>query len=184
MSATEYDVMQEAQEIRRGRLDALGLGDQYDLWREALPNGRDMSEQEAYNAFMEAQSVESAALDGRVSVSTGGEDEGVGVVPAVPGPDGEDTGTDAVGDTSEGGTEGTPGEEGDLSKLILGKPIGRDTELKPVEGMWLPPEESEALNYIEPTTEQMATSPDWIDNARVLWEAMGSPHPERERAEV
>lgn len=183
MSATEYDVMQEAQEIRRGRLDALGLGDQYDLWRESLPNGRDMSEQEAYNAFMEAQSLESAALDGRVSVSTGGADAVPTTDIPTPGPDGEDTGTDAPGDTSEGAPEGT-GEPGDLSKLILGQPIGRDTELKPVEGMWLPPKESEALNYIEPTTEQIAASPDWIDNARVVWKAMGSPHPERERAKV
>ena len=50
--------------------------------------------------------------------------------------------------------------------------------------MWLPPKESEALNYIEPTTEQMASSSDWIDNARVLWKAMGSPNPEKERAKV
>ncbi len=172
MSATEYDVMQEAQEIRRRRLDALGLGDQYDLWRESLPNGRDMSEQEAHNAFMEAQAIEQAALDGRVSVSTGGAD----VVPTTdipaPGPDGQETGTDAPGDTSKGAPEGA------------GDDTGRDTELKAVEGMWLPPEESEALNYIEPTTEQMAGSPDWIDNAKVVWKAMGSPNPERERMEV
>jgi hypothetical protein len=31
--------------------------------------------------------------------------------------------------------------------------------------MWFPPKEAEALNYIEPTTAQMAASDEWIENA-------------------
>jgi hypothetical protein len=144
MSATQYDVMQEAAEIRRKKLDALGIGDQYDLWRESLPAGQDMSDQEAFNTFLEVQGIENAALDGRLSVTTGGEEAAPGTPPPISGPDDEGPGTDAPGEVSEGAPEDT---EADTERV---------TEITPVEGMWFPPKEAEALNYIEPTTAQMA----------------------------
>lgn len=164
MSATQYDVMQEAAEIRRKKLDALGIGDQYDLWRESLPEGQDMSDQEAFNTFLEIQGIESAALDGRLSVSSGGEETTPGTPPPIPGPDDEEGGPDAPGEVSEGAPEDA------------GADTERVTELQPVEGMWMPPEESKALNYIEPTTAQMAATDEWVENAKVLWKAMGSPN--------
>ena len=173
MSSTEFDVMQRAEEIRTQRLDALGLTEQYNLWRESLPNTRDISNAEAYSLFLEAQNLESAAIDGRVSVSTGGTDEGPATPTPVPGPDAEETGTDAAGDVSKGPVDGTPIPETDVDKT--GKVITRDTELKVVEGMWTPPEEAEALNYDPPSTKEMVDSDEWLEEAKRFYEFMGSP---------
>jgi len=171
MSATEYDVMQEAEGIRRKRLEALGLSNQYDLWRESMPDERGISDQEAYEAFLSAQDIESAALDGRVSVATGATDITADTDIPTPGPDGEGPGTDAPGDTSEGAPDGAP--PGDLSKLILGAETGKEMVMP--ERYWRPPEEAEAKNYIEPTTDSMTRTPEWVDEAKRLYEFMGSP---------
>lgn len=180
MSATEYDVMQEAEAIRHKRLEALGLADQYDLWRESLPNARNISNAEAYSLFLESQNVEQAAVDGRVSVSTGGTDDGPATPTPIPSTDGEDTGTDGPGDTSKEPVDGTPMRETDvdpktgeitLSDLIM-KAEGVPT--KP-EGMWEPPAEAEALNYKPPSTEVMTYSPEWVEAAKKFHEFMGSP---------
>lgn len=173
MSSTEFDVMMRAEEIRNQRLDALGLADQYNLWRESLPNARDISNAEAYSLFLEAQNLESAAVDGRVSVSTGGTDEGPATPIPVPGPDAEETGTDETGDVSEGPVDGTPIPETDVDET--GKVITRDTELKAVEGMWTPPAEAEALNYDAPSTNEMTNSDEWLEEAKRFYEFMGSP---------
>ena len=171
MSSTEFDVMQRAEEIRHKRLEALGLAEQYDLWRESLPNARSISNAEAYSLFLEAQNIEQAALDGRVSVATGGTDEGPATPTPIPGPDAEDTGTDAPGDTSEGAPE--DGEPGDLSlsDLIL---KGEGVPTRP-EGMWEPPAESEALNYEPPSTSEMVGSDEWMEAAKAHYKFMGSP---------
>ncbi len=171
MSATEYDVMQEAEGIRRKRLEALGLSNQYDLWRESMPDERGISDQEAYEAFLSAQDIESAALDGRVSVSTGATDITADTDIPTPGPDGDGPGTDAPGDTSKGAPDGAP--PGDLSKLILGAETGKEMVMP--ERYWRPPEEAEAKNYIEPTTDSMTRTPEWVDEAKRLYEFMGSP---------
>jgi len=151
-------LQEEAEKIRRERLEAAGLADQYDLWRESMPETR-MPEHEVYETFMKAQQVEGAAIEGRVSVSTGGEEVTAGTDMPTPGPDDEETGPDEAGEVSEGGDEDT-------------------TDLKVVEGMWVPPEEAEAENYIEPTTDRMSKSKDWIDNARIVHKFMGSPKQE------
>lgn len=179
MSATEFDVMARAEEIRGQRLEALGLREQYDLWRESLPNEQSISNAEAYSLFLEAQGVEQAATDGRLSVSSGGEDEAPATTPPTPGPDDEEGGTDEAGDVSEGPIDGTPIPETDVDEEGRVKPREpeRDTELKPVEGMWVPPLEAEALNYDPPSTTEM-TSPsnsDWMENAKAFYKFMGSP---------
>jgi len=180
MSATEYDVAQEAEAIRRKRLEGLGLADQYDLWRESLPNARSISSAEAFSLFLEAQNVEEAALDGRVSVSTGGTDDGPATPTPIPGTDAEGPGTDAPGDISEEAPEGTPIPETDvdpetgqvtLSDLIL---KGEGVPTMP-EGYWEPPPESEALNYEPPTTDTMTYSREWIEEAKKFHKYMGSP---------
>jgi len=180
MSATEYDVAQEAEAIRRKRLEGLGLADQYDLWRESLPNARSITSAEAFNLFLEAQNVENAALDGRVSVSTGGTDDGPATPTPIPGTDAEGPGTDAPGDTSELPVGGTPVRETDvdpetgevtLSDLIL---KGEGVPTKP-EGLWEPPPEAEALNYEPPSTDTMTYSKEWIEEAKKFHKYMGSP---------
>ncbi|KKL74915.1 hypothetical protein LCGC14_2060110, partial [marine sediment metagenome] len=171
MSATEYDVMQEAEVIRRKRLEALGLADQYNLWRESMPDERGMSDQEAYETFLSAQGVEQAAADGRVSVSTGGTDITSDTDIPTLGPDGDGGGTDAPGDTSKGAPDG--GAPGDPSKLITGAET--DKEMQMPERYWRPPEEAEAKNYNPPTTDRMTHTPGWIEEAHKLYEFMGSP---------
>ena len=180
MSATEFDVMQRAEEIRHKRLEALGLADQYDLWRESLPNARSISNAEAYSLFLESQYIEQAAIDGRVSVATGGTDDGPATPTPIPSPDGEGPGTDAPGDTSEGAPEGTPIPETDVDpetgKVTLSDLITK-TEGVPTkpEGMWEPPAESEALNYEPPSTSEMVKSDEWMEAARKHYEFMGEP---------
>jgi len=159
MSSAGDRVQEEARQIRRARLEAAGLAEQYDLWKEALPP--DTSDGDAYNLFIQSQVTEEAAQQGRVSVSTGGEEGVPDIEVPTPGPDAEEGGPDAPGDTSEGGGDGPT-----LSDLIA--PPQDPTALKLVEGMWVPPEEAAAENYEEPSTYQMSRSKEWIDNARVV----------------
>jgi len=152
MSRTAEQVQEEAEKIRRGRLEASGLADQYDSWRESLPNAR-IPDNEVYEMFMNSQLAEEAATSGRLSVSTGGTEITTDTDVPTPGPDAEETRPDEAGEVSKGADE-------------------RDTDLKIVEGMWLPPEESEALNYESPSTYKMSRSRDWVDNAKVLYDFM------------
>jgi hypothetical protein len=155
MSSSGDLIAIKAQEIRKRRLQEAGLAEQYDLWRENLPD-QEMDEGEVYHLFMETQSAEEAANNGRLSVATGGTTQDADTEIPTPGPDDEEGGPDEAGDTSKG-------------------PEDRDTEVKIVEGMWLPPEESEAENYEAPSTDQMTHSKDWQENARILHDFMGNP---------
>lgn len=150
MSRNAEEVQRQAEEIRRNRLESAGLADQYDLWRESMPNAR-IPDNELYETFINSRAVEDAAVEGRLSVSTNGTEDVLGTDIPTPGPDAEGDSPDEAGDTSEGGGE-------------------RDTDLKLVEGMWLPPEESQAENYKEPSTYQMSRSADWIRDAQILYD--------------
>jgi len=103
---TRENLQQRAEQNRRKKLETMGVADQYDLWRESMPDTR-MSDQEAYDTFINAQRVEEAANAGSLSVATGG-----AVVPPdtdipTPGPDDEEGGPDETGDTSQGGDGGS-----------------------------------------------------------------------------
>ena len=87
MSSTALDVQRRAEEIRRKRLEPLGIADQYDLWRESLPDAQ-MPDNEAYSLFMSAQELEGAAQSGRRSVATGDPEEDTATTTPTPGPDG------------------------------------------------------------------------------------------------
>ncbi len=152
MSRNAEEVQRQAEEIRRKRLESAGLVDQYDMWRESMPEAR-IPDNEVYDTFIRSQVIEDAAVGGRLSVSTGGEEDVLGTDIPTPGPDAEGDSPDEAGDTSEG--------EGD-----------RDTDLKLVEGMWQPPEESQAENYNEPSTYQMSRSKDWIRDAKIIHKFM------------
>ncbi|KKN03968.1 hypothetical protein LCGC14_1102310, partial [marine sediment metagenome] len=75
------------------------------------------------------------------------------------------------GDTSKGAPDG--GAPGDLSKLITGAET--DKEMQMPERYWRPPEEAEAKNYKPPTTDNVSRTPEWIEEAKRLYEFMGSP---------
>jgi hypothetical protein len=152
MSRNAEEVQRQAEEIRRKRLEAAGLADQYDLWRESMPDAR-IPDNEVYDTFIRSQVVEDAAIEGRLSVSTGGEEDLLQADIPTPGPDAEGDSPDEAGDISKGGEEESGG-------------------LKLVEGMWQPPEESQAENYKEPSTYQMSRSADWIKDAQIVYDFM------------
>jgi len=156
MSRTQEQVQLEAEEIRRKRLEAVGLADQYDAWRESLPNAR-IPDNETYEMFMNSQIAEEAATSGKLSVSTGGTEVTFDTDIPAPGPDGEETGPDGAGDTSKGGDGAGDGEK---------------LEPEPIKGLWQLPEESEALNYEPPSTYKMSHSKDWIENAKIIHKFM------------
>lgn len=172
MSSAGELVQEEARQIRRARLEAAGLSEQYDLWREALPP--DTPDGEAYNLFLQSQATEEAAQQGRLSVTTGGEEGVPDIEVPTPGPGDEEGGPGEAGDTSEGEGDG-PG----LSDLIA--PPDDPTALKLIEGMWVPPEEAVNENYEEPSTYDMSRSEDWIKNARILYDFMNPVQTLQER---
>ena len=138
-----------AEENRRAELETLGLADQFDSWRESLPDTR-MDDEEVFQTFLNSRAVEDASRSGRVSVATGGTEDVLGADIPTPGPDGEEIRPDEAGEPSEG-------EEDD------------PTALKLVEGMWTPPPESAAVNYEEPSTYEMTLTPDWIKEAKAFY---------------
>lgn len=158
------EIKARAESIRRERLEAAGLAEQYDLWRESMPNTR-MPDNEVYNLFMDSQVGEEAANLGRLSVTTGGEERTLDTEIPTPGPDGDGTRPDEAGEDAEGGED-------------------RDTELKIVPGMWTPPPEAEAENYEEPSTYNMTQSEEFIKNAKVLYEYMDRPGDTKPRKDV
>ncbi len=125
------DVKARGEEIRKKRLEAAGLSEQFDLWRESMPDTR-MPDNEVYDLFMDSQVGEEAANTGNLAVTTSGKPI------EEPPPPSREVPAKAVGEGPDAGKEEEP-----------------DTEIKPIEGMWLPPKEAEAENYEEPSTYEM-----------------------------
>lgn len=149
------DIEYRANQIRQRRLEAMGLSDQYGLWRETVP---ELTDGEAYDTFVNAQVTEQGALDGRTRAVTGGADVEPPTTPPTPPTDGQPEAPGGPGEVSEGDTEDPP-------------------DLKLVPGMWVPPEESQAINYEAPPTSSftLPSNQEWMDNARKVWEFAGSP---------
>lgn len=151
-----------AEENRRADLEARGLADEYDSWRESLPDTR-MSDQEVYETFLNAHAVEDASRSGRVSVATGGEEDILRADIPIPGPDGEEARPDEAGEVSQDGDDDP-------------------TALKLVPGMWTPPKESTALNYEPPSTHAMTLTPEWVREAKALYIYSDRPEIKDERS--
>ena len=154
MSALD-DLFKEAEDTEKKDLQAAGLDDQYSLWRESMPNER-VPNDVVLDAFLWGNDMESAAQDGRLSVSTGGAESVLGVDIPTPDPEGEETPSETPGDISKGDADGPD-------------------ELKIVEGMWQPPKEAQAENYIEPTTKEIIKTPEWAGDAEIFYKFMGEP---------
>lgn len=144
-----------AEGLRRAELDTLGLSDEFDSWRESLPDTR-MNDEEVFQTFINSRAVEEGARSGRVSVSTGGEEDVLGADIPTPGPEDD-------GDISGAPGEDTKGEDDD------------PTDLKLIEGMWTPPEESTAVNYDPPSTYAMTLTQDWVDEAKKFYDYSDRP---------
>jgi len=154
------DLLQEADENEVDNMNAQGFGSEYELWRESMPNTR-IDQNEVQDTFIQSRDVELAAQDGRLSVTTGGERVAPVTDVPTPGPDDEGTGPDEPRDPPEDG----PSDENP-----------DPTDVVPIEGMWLPPAESEAENFEAPSTSAMVKSDEWAENAKMFWEFMGSPN--------
>lgn len=144
-----------AEGLRRSELDTLGLADEFDSWRESLPDTR-MDDEEVFQTFINSRAVEEGARSGRVSVSTGGEEDVLGADIPTPGPDGDGDSPDGDGEDAEGGDDDP-------------------TDLKLIEGMWAPPEESTAVNYDPPSTYAMTLTQDWVDEAKKFYDYSDRP---------
>jgi hypothetical protein len=155
MSALE-DLIREAEEEERKSLEAEGVADQLDAWRESMPNER-IPEEAVLDTFIHLNDLESAAQEGRLSVVVGGEDVLAGTDTPAPGPDGQEGSPDEAG---EGATDDA----------------GGDTATPEIEGLWKPPAEAESDGYVEPSTTRMIASNEWLENAYQLWEFMGRPN--------
>lgn len=148
------DLLQIAEEESQAEMEAKGLGQGYDLWRESM-NER-VPNQAVKDQFLWGADAETSALSGQLSVASPESEEGVGTTPPAPGPDDEGTRPDEAGDTSQGGDR--PEADDRLAQLV-----------------WEPPQISEAVNYEPPSTNEMAESDEWIENAWKFYEFMGSP---------
>jgi hypothetical protein len=145
------DLLKEAEEQQQKEMDAQGLGEKFDSFRESVPNGR-MDNRAVKDLFLWSQETEDAAERGQLQAISGGQEIGVDTTPPGTGPDGEETRPDEAGEVSEGGDG--PGD--DL-------------------GLWTPPEESKAENYRAPKTSEMVDSPEWLEYAKQLYKYKGEP---------
>jgi len=160
-SAATIAIKAAAETIRRERLETAGLAEQFDLWRESMPN-TEMPDNDVYNLFMEGQEKEESASLGTLSVATGGEEDILRTEVPTPGPDEDGGGPGEAGEPSKGGDDDP-------------------TDLKLVEGMWAPPPEADAVNYEPPSTYQMTQSADFIKEARILYDYMNPPRSLQDR---
>lgn len=144
------ELLEEAQEEEKKELKAVGVDKPYNDWRESMPNER-IPDEAALDTFMHLTDLESAAQKGQLEVLIGGQPLGdIATTPPGRGPDDEEGSPDEAGDT--------PDEGG----------------LTPVPGMWMPPQESEAENYKEPTVEEIKADPEFIKNAKIFHERLGT----------
>lgn len=144
------ELLEEAQEEEKKELKAVGIDKPYNDWRESMPNER-IPDEAALDTFMHLTDLESAAQKGQLEVLIGGQPLGdIATTPPGRGPDDEEGSPDEAGDT--------PDEGG----------------LTPVPGMWIPPQESEAENYKEPTVEEIKADPEFIKNAKIFHERLGT----------
>ena len=144
------ELLEEAQEEEKKELKAVGIDKPYNDWRESMPNER-IPDEAALDTFMHLTDLESAAQQGQLEVLIGGQPLGdIATTPPGRGPDDEEGSPDEAGDT--------PDEGG----------------LTPVPGMWMPPQESEAENYKEPTVEEIKADPEFIKNAKIFHERLGT----------
>lgn len=151
------DLLKESQEEDTREMEAQGLSEEFDAWRESVPDGR-MPNEDVKDLFKWAQEAEDAAQSGQLQAISGGEPIGVGTTPATPGPDDDGDSPDAAGEVSKGG-DGDP------------------TDIELVPGMWTPPENSEAENYEPQSTREMVKGDmDWMRDAKKYWKFMGEPN--------
>lgn len=145
------DLLKEAEEQQQKELEAQGLGEKFDSFRESVPNGR-MDNRAVKDLFLWSQETEDAGERGMLEAISGGEPIGVGTTPPGTGPDGQEDRPDAAGEVSEGGDR----PEADLD-------------------IWTPPEVSKAENYQPPSTDEMVARPEWLEYAKKLYKFKGEP---------
>jgi hypothetical protein len=145
------DLLKEAEEEQKREMDTQGLGEKFDAFRESVPNGR-MDNRAVEDLFMWSQETEDAGERGMLQAISGGQEVGVGTTPPDTGPDGEGDSPDAAGEVSEGGDR----PEADLD-------------------IWTPPEAATAENYRAPSTDEMTSTPEWMDYAKQLYKFKGEP---------
>ncbi len=143
------DSQRRVEEDKNAQLEAAGIKEPFDAWRESLPDER-VPDPVVLDTFMNAQEEEGNALNELLGVATGGAQTPPPMDVPAPGP---------------GDEEGGPGAPGEVSE-----PAPEDAGLEGVEGYWQVPKEAEATNYIEPTTDQVLATDVWLRNAKVVYE--------------
>ena len=145
------DLLKEAEEEQQKEMDAQGLGEKFESFRESVPNGR-MDNRAVQDLFLWSQETEDAGERGMLQAISGGQEIGVGTTPPGTGPDEEGDSPDEAGEVSEGGDR----PEADL-------------------GLWTPPEEAKAENYRAPSTDEIVAAPEWLEAAKQLYKFKGEP---------
>lgn len=145
------DLLKEAEEQQQKEMDAQGMGEKFDAFRESVPNGR-MDNRAVQDLFMWSQETEDAGERGMLQAISGGEPIGVGTTPPDTGPDGQEDRPDEAGDISEGGDRPEPDPD-----------------------IWQPPEAAKAENYKAPSTDEITRTPEWLEYAKQLYKFKGEP---------
>lgn len=145
------DVQKRTEEDKNAQLEAAGIREPFNSWREALPDER-IPDPVVLDTFMNAQEEENVAIGELLGGATGGPQTPPAMDVPAPGPGDEGPGTGEPGAVSEGAPEG-----------------GEDDGEEEIEGLWKAPPEAEATNYVEPTTKETIESDEWLENARIVY---------------
>lgn len=156
MSGPAEELFRIAEENEKKEQESAGIAQGLDQWRDSLPEAR-IPDQAVNQIYLDAQEAEGKALLPSFPVSTSRPEDILGADTPTPGPDDEEGSPDEAGEGA--GADDAPEEDVDLVSQI--------------EGLWQPPVESEAENYIEPTTDEIVTTDEWIENAKLLYGVIG-----------
>ena len=162
MSDPIEELMRHSEEEKKAEAESLGINPGLDQWRDSMPEAR-LPEKGALAIYLEGAQLEDGANNGSFSPTTA-QQEKLPLIEEPPKP------------KPKPNADGTPGEE-EPPELTEAEMLAN------IEGMWQLPANADAENYIEPTTDQMIVTDDWVTNANILWEAFGSPNVHQQRAD-